>query len=282
MLLHVETKEVLHLWAGNQRLEIVKKLESFLIADITEGVVRVVATENWVEARVGIVKTEALHVLPHGGVSEESGHLAEVLTVDLATDVPFDEDGETFVEPEVFPVFTGDFVAGPGVSHLVSSHVDLRLVADDNRGRSESQERVLHATHGERRRQNNDGVVAPDVGSHVRLNGVKKGTHVLKLIRNLVHLGGLSDDADSSTERTILEVANSDGNQVGGDRNGAAEASSAVVVMGHNTGLVGAHLDHKLGGGGDISAVGDPVGRGVLEGSHRAAVDVLTLSEHVG
>lgn len=229
MLLHVETKEVLHLWAGNQRLEIVKKLESFLIADITEGVVRVVATENWVEARVGIVKTEALHVLPHGGVSEESGHLAEVLTVDLATDVPFDEDGETFVEPEVFPVFTGDFVAGPGVSHLVSSHVDLRLVADDNRGRSESQERVLHATHGERRWEHDDGVVTPDVGSHVCLNGVQKITHVFEFVGNLVHLRGLGNDTDSGSEGTVLEVADGNCDQVGRNRDSAVEGSSVVT-----------------------------------------------------
>lgn len=102
-----------------------------------------------VGASVLVIEAEVVHGAPKRSVSELSFHQGEVFTIEFSTNVAFDKDGEAFVEPEAFPVAAGDGVSRPGVGHLVSRDVDLRFITNDNRGRSESQEGVLHTSHGE-------------------------------------------------------------------------------------------------------------------------------------
>lgn len=62
-------------------------------------------------------------------------------------------------------VEVGDEVAGPGVRNLVRYHVSVRLVpGEQGRGR-ERQARVLHPAKGEGRRQDQNVVLPPNVGT---------------------------------------------------------------------------------------------------------------------
>lgn len=59
--------------------------------------------------------------------------------MNFGADLSFLEHCEAFIEPEVTPILTGDLIAGPRVSNLVSSDVHLRFVRSDNcwRGKRE-------------------------------------------------------------------------------------------------------------------------------------------------
>lgn len=194
-----------------------------------------------------------------------------------------DEDGEAFVEPEAFPIAASDGVSGPGVSHFVSSDVHLRLVTDNNSGRSEGQERVLHAAHGEGRREDQDGVVTPDVGSQVGLSHVEVLAHVSELIGALGHLSGFSENSNTVAKRLVDNVTSSDSHQVVGNRDLAEEESFGCVLINNvELGLVRTHFDREFLCGFNSSGVGHFVAGGVLNGDDRSTVDILALRVHVG
>jgi hypothetical protein len=132
VFLYVVVEERLHDIGANQGLHIGEELESLLIWDFTERVVWVVSFENWVKTRVGVLVSKGLDSVDKGCVSEEGLYLSEVDSVDFTADVAFNENGETFVNPEVLPILAGNFVSSPGVSHLMSSDVYLRLVTDND------------------------------------------------------------------------------------------------------------------------------------------------------
>lgn len=94
--------------------------------------------------------------------------------MDSSAHLSFLEDGETFVKPKVAPVLASHFISSPGVSDLMSGHVNLRLVFSDDRWGGECEQWVFHTTHWERWWQNNDAVVAPDVRSQIGLSIVKE------------------------------------------------------------------------------------------------------------
>ena len=66
----VGLQEVLEELFADEALHIVEELEAFLIGDRGEHIVRAVAFEDGVDARVGAVETISVHVLPERGVSE--------------------------------------------------------------------------------------------------------------------------------------------------------------------------------------------------------------------
>ena len=83
-------------------------------------------------------------------------------------------------------------------------------------------------------------------------------------------------------KRTVLNVTDGDSNQIAGNRDIARKTRLVVrIVLSNDSSLIGAHLCNEFLLGRDLGIVGDPVGRSILEWSDGAAVDILTLSEHV-
>lgn len=110
---NVVAEEFTELTGTNEGLEVGQSLEAFLVGDFAEGVVRVVAFKNWVEAAVCSVKTEADHVAPERCVTELCFNECEVSAIKLGAYFTFEEDGKAFVEPEAFPVSASDSVSSP-------------------------------------------------------------------------------------------------------------------------------------------------------------------------
>ena len=132
VFLYVVVKESLHDIGTDERFQVGKELESLLIWDFTERVVWVISFENWVKTRVGVLVSKGLDSVDKGCVSEEGLYLSEVNSVDFTADVAFNENGETFVNPEVLPILASHFVSGPGVSHLMGGDVNLRFITYNN------------------------------------------------------------------------------------------------------------------------------------------------------
>lgn len=164
-----------------------------------------------VGASVLVIKAEIVHGTPKRGVTELSFHQGEVFTVEFSTYVTFNEDGEAFVEPEAFPVAASDSVSSPGVGHLVSRDIDLRFITNNNSGRSESQEGVLHTSHGEGGRQNKDGVVTPNVGSQICFGLVQIISHFREFFSTLGHFRRLGENSSTRSSGLVDNVTSSDG-----------------------------------------------------------------------
>jgi len=64
VLKNVSLEEVLEKFFSNKTLHVVQKLETLLIGHIGESVVWAITFEDRVNARVGVIKTISVHVLP--------------------------------------------------------------------------------------------------------------------------------------------------------------------------------------------------------------------------
>jgi len=125
-------QKCLHHVVADQSLDVPQKLESLFVRHFVKRIVGIVAFEHGVDARICVVQSIALHVAPQRCVTELSLHKRKVDAIEHAADVTLDEDGETFVEPEVFPVLASDFISSPRVSNFVNRNVDLRLVSNND------------------------------------------------------------------------------------------------------------------------------------------------------
>lgn len=64
VLKNVSLEEVLEKFFPNKALHIVQKLETLLIGHVGESIVWTITFEDRVDARVGVIKTVSVHVLP--------------------------------------------------------------------------------------------------------------------------------------------------------------------------------------------------------------------------
>ena len=90
-----------------------EELEALLVGDVGEGVVGGGAVEHGEEAGVGVVHAVVRDVLPQGSIAQDGLHISEASRVELFTDLSLFKDGETFIEPHIFPVLTGYVISGP-------------------------------------------------------------------------------------------------------------------------------------------------------------------------
>jgi len=278
----VVLSELLEHFVTNKRLEISQKLEAFFVRNLTKGVIGVVVAENGVKRTVRVGRAESTDVTGKRGVTKLSFHKGEISSILDGRNLALNKDGPAFVKPEVLPVLASDCISSPAVGHLVSSDVDLRLVSNDNSGRSKSQKGVFHTAHGERRREDNDGVVTPDVLSNIVFSKVQKLIHFGKFIGNVINLRGLRDNTSASSSALVNDISNGKGHKVRGNRNLTVESGNLVgSIKILNRGLVSAHLSSKSDGSLYGSRVSDAVSRSILEGCNSAAVNVLALGEKV-
>jgi len=271
IVIDVIGEEVLHQSVPkNVFLDVSKHLEPFLVGNFRERVVRIVAQENRVDARVSVVNSESLNGVVKRGVSEERFSVGKVSVVELIGDVAFEENGESFVKEEVLPVVGSDFVTSPGVTDFVDSHVSLRLVSNDDRGRGECEQRIFHSAHGEGGRHDHDGVIAPDVrGLNISLSDVKICLQIGKLGSALCELAWLSDNTSGGANRLISKLTDGDSHQVVRDGNRVVEAVLVIAVDSLvSARLVGTHVRGKLFVDSDARAVSDAVGGRVLKRRH--------------
>lgn len=169
-----ESEEQAELLVTNKALQESKSLETLLVWQLSERVIWVIASKDGVDWTVSVVKAESLHISPHGHISELGFDQSEVNTIKLSWNFTLNENSETFVQPKALPVGAGNGVTSPRVCDFVSCDVDLRKVTNDDGWWGESKQWVLHATHGEGRRKNDHGVVAPNVVTNVGLSCVEK------------------------------------------------------------------------------------------------------------
>lgn len=155
-------------------LNVIKELEAFFIRNFRERVIWLVITDNWVERGISIIQAILLHITIHRNVSDVSIDFGKVNIMDLCADFSFLEDCEAFVEPKVTPVFAGDIITSPGMSDLMGSDINLRLVGCNDCWRGESQQWVFHSAHWERWWQDKDTIVAPNVWSQVSFSTVEE------------------------------------------------------------------------------------------------------------
>ena len=223
ILVEIDLEEPLEVVLSDKALEVGQKLEAFLVWNSSECVVWVVSLEDRVYGRVCVVKSKVLHVSPQSRVSKKSLNFGKVSAMQLATNFPLFENSESLVDPEMLPVSAGHIISTPGVCNLMGSNVDLRLIANNDCWRCESEEWVFHASKGERGWKYDDGVVTPNVWSKIRLCGVEEGLKSVELSCNSVNVRWLCDDANPSSKRSVLEVTNNNGDKVGWNGNLAAE-----------------------------------------------------------
>jgi hypothetical protein len=132
--LDVELSELLELGIADKRFKVGQKLESFFIGNLIEGVVRVVTTEDGVQRAIGIISTLLANGIHKRGISELSLNQGEIFTILNGRNLALNEYSPAFIEPEVFPVSASDGVSSPAVNHLVSGHVNLGLVTNNDSG----------------------------------------------------------------------------------------------------------------------------------------------------
>lgn len=117
--------------------------------------------------RIGIRQTKVENIGCKGFVSKKRFYLGKFVSLIHSRYLPFDENGPSFVEPKVFPILAGYTVTSPAVGHLVGGYINLRLITNNDGWRSESEQRIFHASHRERWRKHKDGIVSPNIVAHI-------------------------------------------------------------------------------------------------------------------
>ena len=163
---------------------------------------------------------------------------------------------------------------------LVRHQRDEAAVARQDGGRREGQPGILHAAEREARRQHEQVVALPAIGTVELLGRRHHRLGVGKLVRRRLDHGRLGVDAGPLAERPEREVAGGQGDQVRGNRLRHVEA---VVAVGRRVRVVGgAHHRPQPLRRPDAGAVGHPHRRAVLQRDPAPRVDRLRLREHEG
>lgn len=106
-------EESLEIVFSNQALQEGKELESLLIRNSTEGIVRRSSLESWVKGGINMVHSVKLHVGDHRDISKMSLDNCKFFSMKLTRDLTLFEDGEALIEPEVLPILAGEIISSP-------------------------------------------------------------------------------------------------------------------------------------------------------------------------
>mmetsp|Transcript_1326 Transcript_1326/g.2603 ORF Transcript_1326/g.2603 Transcript_1326/m.2603 type:complete len:201 (+) Transcript_1326:835-1437(+) len=179
-------------------------------------------------------------------------------------------------------------VASPGVGHLVRDDPREGAISGDERRRQKRQAWVFHAAVGEGRRQAQEVVLAPDVRLPSDLLGrLQEALHLGEFVRDFVNHARLRPDKRSRPDLARGEVADGDGEEVGGDGHRLMEGKDArarVGRLGGGSGRRAAPRTHQRGRplGHRHARLVRELGAGrVLAGQQRAPMDCLTLCEEI-
>ena len=154
---------------------------------------------------------------------------------------------------------------------------DQRAVAGDDGGGGEREAGVLHAAVGEARREDQQVVAAPAVGTVEALGGLDHRLGVRELPRRLLDHGLLGVDAAAGAELAEAQITDGEGDEVGRHRLGHGEAVLPVgAALG---GVLRAHHRHQVRGHADGRVVGRADAGAVLAGDPAARQDRLGLGE---
>ncbi len=165
---------------------------------------------------------------------------------------------------------------------------DQRAVAGNDGRRGEGQGRVFHAAIGEGRRQHQDVVAAPLIGTVKLFGGVDHLAHVGEFVGDLVEHGFFGIDPGARVFGLEADIADGQRDQIGRDRLGHRKAEGAVVgIVRHVFAVgrqlaVGAHDGAQRPRHDDAGAIGLADGRAVLGRDPGAGVDLLALAEQEG
>ena len=124
--------EHLHVILANQRLHIIQKLEAFLIHNLTDIIVGIVAIKRWVQARVRVEEALSVEVILHGSLTKQCLPPHVVFTEEFAADCSLYKDSETLVNPEILPILTSHRVTYPSMGYLVNGDVYVWLVSHEH------------------------------------------------------------------------------------------------------------------------------------------------------
>ena len=115
----------------------------------------------------------------------------------LCTYCSFRKNSESFVEPKVSPVFGSDQVSEPTVHDFMDNYWNIVLVLGNDAGTGESELWIFHASERETGRENDDGVLFPDIVGEILFSLVEVEFQIGETFCRPLHLTGFGDDGDS-------------------------------------------------------------------------------------
>jgi hypothetical protein len=108
VLLDIILEKSLEILDPNEILQIKEEIESFLVRNATERIIRVNTGQIGNEVGELIIGTELFDGIDEIVVTQDGTELSLFLSVHSTVDLSFREHRESFVEPEMFPSFVGD------------------------------------------------------------------------------------------------------------------------------------------------------------------------------
>ena len=271
-------EELVEAGAAEALLQRAQQQRALLVGDLGHRAAGVVTrAELLVELGAEPVVSEARDLgveIDPAGVPQQIGHGGAAQALH---DAALDVGGDALVEPHRAPGRVGDQVARPRVRELVRDQRHHRAIAGDHRRREERQARILHAAHREARRQHQQVVAAPAVGTVELLGRRHHRVDLDELGGRGVDQRRLGIDPGVDADGAEREVADRERDQVRRDRLRHAEPVGAVggaglrVLGAHQRDQVGRHVHHRV--------VGEAHAGAVLRRQPAPAIDRLRLRE---
>ena len=281
VLSDVFSESGLHVVVTDQRLEVIEELETLFIRHSGEWIIRVVVTNLWIERRVVVGQAIAEHILGSRDVSEEGVYFWEIIIVENSTHDSLLKDCEAFVEPEIGPVFTCQFVSSPWVSNFVDSNINLWFVPSYDGGWGKSEKWVFHASHREGWWQHKNWIVAPNVWCKIFFSSIKEDWKLFKLPSNCINLAWLSNDTGSTSERSIFKISDRDCNKIWRHLNFVFKSKDSVSVISDHSSFVSTHFYNETICYSNWGVISDFDCWCILHGCNWPASNILALGKEI-
>jgi hypothetical protein len=262
-------------------------IHTLLVGNFAESFVGINASQVGLQLGELVISSQIGDGLLQIIVSNEHLEVADRLrVVDLGKDQTLQVDTKALVEPEIRPTAVGNEVSCPAMGDFVGDDVGERAVAGQERGRQESELRVLHSTIRECIGKNHTVILAPAVWD---TSNLLTGLDVLlsvggKFMHRSIQQLLLGPDERARANLSLLKCTSDDGDQISGD------GKLLLVVVGQ----VAIFLEGGILTNGSTRASSDEGrrnrysnsvwgldGRGVLAGQQSTGQNSLALSVHV-
>ena len=179
------------------------------------------------------------------------------LPIEFFCNFPLNEYCQTFIEPKVLPSPTSHEITSPWVSDFVNGCRYLGFVTCYHSGWYESQQRIFHTSKWESWWQHKHVILSPCIRDpDIFLNLIEIILQAVQLLRRTFNLCRFSNKPNSVSKRHPLQISNSQGDEIGRNRN---RVFKFVLTMGgvqlDQWSVVGTHFDCELLRNSDSCAV---------------------------
>ena len=155
----------------------------------------------------------------------------------------------------------------------MSHNRNQTAIAGEQARRQERKSRVLHAPKREARRQNQEIVAAPLIGTELFFGNIEHVLRIRKFINRCIKQFWLGVNTGILTQWREVQIADSNGQQVG--RDGLRHIKLVLTTTRRHRIVVGAHDRQQFRRRADNCLIGDAHGRCILQRHPTTRVDRL-------